>query len=54
MSILKTMIDNYGRSPEDRAKALELVSKVNAEAKANWNDPEWRRERHPHRTSGSS
>lgn len=44
MSILKTMIDNYGRSPEDRAKALELVEKVNAEAKANWHDPEWRRE----------
>lgn len=44
MSILKTMIDNYGRSPEDRAKALELVKKVNADARANWGDPEWRRE----------
>lgn len=44
MSILKTMIDNYGRSPEDRAKALELVEQVNAEARDHWQEPEWRRE----------
>lgn len=44
MSFLKSLIDNYGRSPEDRAKAQELIDKVNADAKANWNDPAWRRE----------
>jgi hypothetical protein len=44
MSFLKTLIDNYGRSPEDRQKAQELIDKVNAEAKEKWNDPEWRRE----------
>jgi hypothetical protein len=40
----KTLIDNYGRTPEERAKALDLIDKVNAEAKANWEDPQWRRE----------
>jgi hypothetical protein len=40
----KTVVDNYGRSPEDRQKALELMDKVNAEAQENWEDPVWRRE----------
>ena len=40
----KTVVDNYGRSPEERQKALDLMEKVNEEAKANWEDPVWRRE----------
>lgn len=44
MSNFKNLIDNYGRSKEDRAKALELIDKVNEEAKANWEDPAWRRQ----------
>ncbi len=44
MSQFKMLIDNYGRSPEERAKALELADAVNADAKKNWHNPEWRRE----------
>jgi hypothetical protein len=44
MSDFKNLIDNYGRSKEDRAKSLELIEKVNAEAAANWQDPAWRRD----------
>lgn len=43
METLKNLIDNYGRSSEDRAKAQGLIEKVNADAKANWHDPAWRR-----------
>jgi hypothetical protein len=39
----KKLIDNYGRSPEERAESAELMEQVNAEAKANWNNPDWRR-----------
>jgi hypothetical protein len=39
----KQLIDNYGRSPEERAKANELMEKVNEEARINWHNPEWRR-----------
>jgi hypothetical protein len=42
--MFKNLIDNYGRSPEERAKAQELIEQVNAEAAANWHDPEWRRQ----------
>lgn len=44
MSLLKNLIDNYGRSPEERAKAAKLIDAVNAEAKENWNNPDWRRQ----------
>lgn len=44
MSDFKQILDNYGRTSEERAKALELIDKVNEEAKANWEDWEWRRE----------
>jgi hypothetical protein len=44
MSLLKKLIDNYGRSPEERAEALKLIEQVNADAKANWENPVWRRE----------
>ena len=40
----KKLIDNYGRTSEQRAAATELIDKVNAEAKANWEDPAWRRQ----------
>ena len=39
----KKLIDNYGRSPEERAESIELMEKVNEEAKANWHNPAWRR-----------
>lgn len=39
----KKMIDNYGRSPEQRAEALKLMDQVNEEAAAKWEDPLWRR-----------
>jgi hypothetical protein len=44
MSDFKKLIDNYGRTSEQRTAALELIDKVNAEAKANWEDPGWRRQ----------
>lgn len=40
---LKQFIDNHGRTSAERAKALELIEKVNAEARENWEDPDWRR-----------
>ncbi len=39
----KKLIDNYGRSGEERADAMKLMEKVNEDAKANWHRPEWRR-----------
>ncbi len=39
----KSMIDNYGRSPEQRAEAIKLMDQVNEEAAKNWHDPAWRR-----------
>jgi hypothetical protein len=44
MSLFKNLIDNHGRSSEDREKAAKLIEAVNADARENWNDPEWRRE----------
>lgn len=44
MSNFKNLIDNYGRSAEERAKVAELIEKVNAEAAKNWGNPEWRRQ----------
>jgi hypothetical protein len=44
MSTLKNLLDNYGRSAEERAKATELINKVNKEAAENWHRPEWRKE----------
>lgn len=43
MSIFKTFIDNYGASPEDRAKARELIEKINEDARKNWDNPAWHR-----------
>ena len=39
----KQLIDNYGRSPEERSKANGLMEKINEEARLNWHDPKWRR-----------
>lgn len=33
---LKNLIDNYGRSPEERAKAAELLTAINEEARKRW------------------
>lgn len=41
---LKTLVDNYGRTSEERAQAQELIAKINADAKENWEDPAWRRQ----------
>lgn len=40
----KTLIDNYGRTSTDREQQLGLIERVNADAKANWEDEKWRRE----------
>lgn len=40
----KKLIDNYGRSPEERAESIELMEKVNEEARKNWHNPAWRRQ----------
>lgn len=44
MSDFKTLIDNKGNTPEERTAIRELTQRVNAEAKENWHNPEWRRE----------
>lgn len=41
---LKALLDNRGRTPEQRAEIAALVEKVNAAARENWDDPAWRRE----------
>ena len=41
--VFKSMIDNYGRSPEQRSAAMKLMDQVNEEAAKNWHDPKWRR-----------
>lgn len=39
----RQLLDNYGRTSEQRAAVQKLIDKVNAEAKANWENPAWRR-----------
>ncbi len=41
--VFKNMIDNYGRSPEQRAEAIKMMDAVNQEAAENWHKPDWRR-----------
>lgn len=43
MSIFKDLLDNRGRNPEELAKLQALIEAVNADAKENWEDPNWRR-----------
>lgn len=40
----KQLLDNYGRTAEERATIQKYVDAVNKEAKANWEDPIWRRQ----------
>lgn len=48
MSTLKDLIDkrvdNKGRSLSEREEIRDIEAKVNEEARANWDDPSWRRE----------
>lgn len=44
MSATRKLIDNKGRTPEERAEAIQLIADANAEARENWDDPDWRRE----------
>lgn len=39
-----SVVDNHGRSAEERAAAQELVRRANEEARLNWRNPMWRAE----------
>lgn len=39
-----TMVDPYGRNDDERTQLRAKLEAVNAEAKANWDNPTWRRE----------
>lgn len=39
----KALLDNYGRTSAERAAVQKLIDRVNEEAKANWENPVWRR-----------
>lgn len=41
---LNKLLDNKGRTPEEREAARELREEINALAQENWDDPTWRRE----------
>ena len=41
---MSTLTDSLGRSSEDRAELRKKVDALNAEAEANWDNPQWRRE----------
>lgn len=41
---LNQLLDNKGRTPEEREAARELREEINAMASENWDDPAWRRE----------
>lgn len=40
----KDLLDNKGRTSEERARAQKLIEAVNEEARLNWDDPKWRRD----------
>jgi hypothetical protein len=44
MSAIKTMVDSFGRSREDNRNRQEINEKANEEARANWDNPQWRRD----------
>lgn len=44
MSAIKKMVDSFGRSPQENRERLEVMEKANEEARANWDDPQWRRD----------
>lgn len=41
---MSSLTDSLGRSSEDRAELRKKVDLLNAEAEANWDNPQWRRE----------
>lgn len=41
---VKQLLDNKGRTPEEREAARLLREEINEIARENWHDPEWRRE----------
>lgn len=41
---LNALLDNKGRTPEEREAARELREEIDAIAAENWDDPTWRRE----------
>jgi hypothetical protein len=41
---VKTLLDNKGQTPEEREAARKLREEINAIARDNWDDPQWRRE----------
>lgn len=40
----KIVVDALGRTPEERAEMKKLFAEANAEAAANWDNPQWRAE----------
>ncbi len=44
MTTNSTMVDQYGRTDEERAELRAQVALVNKDAADNWDDPAWRRE----------
>ena len=41
---MKNLLDNKGRTPEEREAARKLREEINTMARENWDDPQWRRE----------
>lgn len=41
---IKNMVDSFGRSQQENRDRLALMEKANEEARANWNNPQWRRD----------
>ena len=41
---MKSLLDNKGRTSEEREAAKVAMEEINQIAKDNWHDPEWRRE----------
>ena len=44
MKITKSMIDSFGRTQEENSKHQELMEAANEEARANWDNPQYRAE----------
>ena len=40
----KAVLDNWGRTPEERQKAIKIAEEVNDIVRENWSDPKFRRE----------
>ena len=40
----KYILDNYGRTSEERAEAMKLIDQINREAADNWENEAWRKE----------